>query len=130
MPATPPQRIQRKRITGWRMPDGAVYVGRGTKWGNPFRVYRCTCCPVRRWDVIDENLVTYAADHRYRGHLSPEQLRREHARCLLYATELFAEFVAPALDVSELRGKHLACWCDLESPCHADVLLSLANEGV
>ncbi len=31
-----PQRIQRKREKGWRMPDGAVYVGRGTKWGNPF----------------------------------------------------------------------------------------------
>lgn len=31
-----PQRIQRKRTKGWRMPEGAVYVGRPTKWGNPF----------------------------------------------------------------------------------------------
>lgn len=31
-----PKRIQRKRTKGWRMPDGAVYVGRGTKWGNPY----------------------------------------------------------------------------------------------
>lgn len=32
-----------------------------------------------------------------------------------------------ALDLSELRGKNLACFCKLGEPCHADVLLSLAN---
>jgi hypothetical protein len=26
-----------------------------------------------------------------------------------------------------LRGKNLACWCPLDQPCHADVLLELAN---
>ena len=31
-----PIRIQRRRTKGWRMPDGAVYLGRPTKWGNPF----------------------------------------------------------------------------------------------
>lgn len=35
---TNPKRIQRKRTKGWRMPKGAVYVGRGSKWGNPFTV--------------------------------------------------------------------------------------------
>ena len=33
-----PKRIQRKRTKGWRMPDNTVYVGRGSKWGNPFTV--------------------------------------------------------------------------------------------
>jgi hypothetical protein len=33
-----PERIQRRRAKGWRMPDGAVYVGRPTKWGNPWIV--------------------------------------------------------------------------------------------
>ena len=33
-----PKRIQRKRTKGWRMPPGVVYVGRGSKWGNPFKV--------------------------------------------------------------------------------------------
>jgi hypothetical protein len=32
-----------------------------------------------------------------------------------------------ALDLSELRGKNLACWCKPGEPCHADVLLELAN---
>jgi len=27
----------------------------------------------------------------------------------------------------ELRGKDLACWCPLDKPCHADVLLEIAN---
>lgn len=35
--------------------------------------------------------------------------------------------VIGALDLSELRGKNLACWCKLGEPCHADVLLELAN---
>ena len=33
-----PKRIQRKRTKGWRMPPNTVYVGRPTKWGNPFTV--------------------------------------------------------------------------------------------
>ncbi len=30
-------------------------------------------------------------------------------------------------DLSDLRGKDLACWCPLDRPCHADILLELAN---
>lgn len=26
-----------------------------------------------------------------------------------------------------LRGKNLACWCPLDQPCHADILLKIAN---
>ena len=33
-----------------------------------------------------------------------------------------------ALDLSELRGKNLACWCKPGEACHADVLLALAND--
>jgi hypothetical protein len=32
-----------------------------------------------------------------------------------------------ALDLSELRGKNLACWCKPGALCHADVLIELAN---
>lgn len=28
----------------------------------------------------------------------------------------------------DLRGKNLACYCPLSSPCHADVLLEIAND--
>ena len=30
-------------------------------------------------------------------------------------------------EMEKLRGKNLACWCALGKPCHADVLLALAN---
>ena len=35
-----PKRIQRKRTKGWRMPPNTVYVGRPSKWGNPFKTHR------------------------------------------------------------------------------------------
>ncbi len=38
MVRTVPQRIQRKRTKGWRAPEGALYVGRPTRYGNPFSV--------------------------------------------------------------------------------------------
>lgn len=28
---------------------------------------------------------------------------------------------------AHLRGKNLACWCALDAPCHADVLIEIAN---
>jgi len=30
---------------------------------------------------------------------------------------------------AELRGKNLACWCPIGEPCHADVLLEIANKA-
>jgi len=30
-------------------------------------------------------------------------------------------------DLKKLRGKNLACQCPLDKPCHADILLKLAN---
>ena len=27
-----------------------------------------------------------------------------------------------------LKGKNLACWCPLDQPCHADILLAIANK--
>lgn len=33
-----PVRIQRKRTKGWVKPAGAVYVGRGSEWGNIYTV--------------------------------------------------------------------------------------------
>lgn len=33
-----PARIQRKRTKGWKMPEGTVYVGRPSKWGNPYSI--------------------------------------------------------------------------------------------
>ena len=47
----------------------------------------------------------------------------------LYRTDLFEGRLPVSVeDVRlELRGKDLACWCPLDAPCHADVLLDIAN---
>ena len=46
------------------------------------------------------------------------------------AVEMFRAAVvqSPPSGLHDLRGKDLACWCPLGQPCHADVLLELANE--
>ncbi len=91
-----PKRIQRKRPRGWRMTENAVYVGRPTKWGNPFRVGGSF-----RFTIIRDQKM---------------------------AAELFRYLMkTDPIDVSGLRGKDLVCWCRLDRPCHADVLLEIAN---
>lgn len=100
---TNPKRIQRKRTKGWRMPEGAVYVGRPSKWGNPFDVTGDDTACVVDW-------FKWWLD----GELEAPWDKR-------------AGPVVKA-DIHELRGKDLACWCAIGSACHGDLLLKLANE--
>lgn len=96
-----PKRIQMTRQRPWR-PDNpeAVIVARPTYWGNPYRVIAKT-----------------------------RQARQE-------AVDLFEKWLAKpgpgaafaASAKAQLAGKDLACWCPLDQPCHADVLLRLANQ--
>lgn len=101
-----PQRIQRKRTKGWRMRESAVYVGRPTRWGNPFRVGDFTNIGERnRWPMRHTRATAVEA---YREATLSTRWRNEVKRAL--------------------RGRDLACWCPLDEPCHADVLLDIANE--
>ena len=113
-----PKRIQRKRTKGWRMPEGAVYVGRGSKWGNPFRVVR----DGQFWTVVDNNDVDYR---------EPMTGWADKYPAILKSVRLFNMDVrgrlAPYPPLSNLRGHDLCCYCPLDQPCHADVLLELAN---
>jgi hypothetical protein len=129
-----PQRIQLRRTKGWRKPEGAVVVSRPSRWGNPFAVQECKSAPcradrlpVRHWHIYDPGA----------GALSLSYPTREMA--VATAVDWFHEGVfdndgdryeyLPRRDqiVSDLAGKDLACWCPLDQPCHADVLLELAN---
>lgn len=108
-----PKRIQRKRIKGWKMPEGAVYVGRPTKWGNPFVVGE-----VYGWSEPGRAEID--------GPFRPVENNRE-------ATALYKAWIKDRPDLieaarQELRGKDLVCWCPLDQPCHADILLALANK--
>jgi hypothetical protein len=103
-----PKRIQRKRTKGWRMPDGAVYVGRPTKWGNPAR--------------IGDSF----AERDEQGYWRGKKMTREDAMAW-FREHVRADSEMGRDAVRELRGKDLACWCPLDLLCHADVLLELAN---
>ena len=111
------KRIQRRRTRGWRKPDNCVYVGRGTKWGNPYTVQPIG---MARWIVYEWDEPVSDMFRR-----RPDAL----AQCLVYY-RLYAELqlrLEPGW-LDPLRGKDLCCWCKLEDACHADVLIELMAE--
>lgn len=116
-----PIRIQRRRTKGWRMPEGAVSVTRPGKWGNPF--------------IIGEwfKMGTGGNGMMYLRCLLPEYLTPDFTLIATpeMAVDWYRRFVSlyPLRDIEELRGHDLACWCDPSQPCHADVLLEIANGG-
>lgn len=105
------QRIQRRRTKGWRMPEGAVYVGRGSKWGNPWRVGQ-----IVKVETPSLNTLEW-------------WLHREFLITPELAVALYRAAFTPDADLirTELAGKDLTCWCPLSAPCHGDVLLEIAN---
>lgn len=136
-----PRRIRLSRAKGWRKPADAVVVARPTKWGNPWRVGNPGTFWLPNWPVKDQplgcaldaadavtlfrNMLTGGPDpvsaalpetfHRV-GRIGCRNAIRAHAAAIIH-------------DSHELRGRDLACWCPLDAPCHAQVLLELANGG-
>lgn len=113
-----PKRIQMTRQKPWRAenPD-AVIVARPSKWGNPFD-----------WQVAKE--MGYgdgrlAARNAFRGWLNGEDWGLPQGQTRL---SMAAKRTVIRRAMAELRGRDLACWCPLDQPCHADVLLELANK--
>ena len=45
----------------------------------------------------------------------------------LHRKKLEKQIAAGEIDLSELRGKDVACWCKLDEACHGDTLLEMAN---
>lgn len=94
-----PQRIQLRRVKGWRMPSGAVRVARPSRWGNPF-----TIAHFGREEAV----------RRYRELFDAPGLIDE-ARADLAGRDLACW--CPIVDAAGNRV-----------PCHADVLLELVND--
>ena len=97
MSATP-RRVQLRRLKGWKMPANTLKVDRSTAWGNPFKV--------------SATLDAAASVAAFRAYVLADN---EAAAALRLAIR------------AHLAGKNLACWCKLDGPCHADVLLAVAN---
>ena len=87
----------------------AVVVARPTRWGNPFVIGRDgtreRCVELHR-KLLDGSVCTDCS-----AAVATQRAYQDHV----------------ARNLPQLRGKNLACWCPLDQPCHADVLLALAN---
>jgi hypothetical protein len=112
-----PKRIQRRRTKGWKMPPNCVSVTRPGKFGNPFKVGQDGDVGVcLKW--FRECLERAMRVQPYPAAPNGGSL----------SNDTMLHFSLMALAIDELRGKDLACFCPLTSPCHADVLLELANK--
>lgn len=111
-----PERIRLSRTKGWRMPPNTVKVDRSTRWGNLFNA-TAQYCPFEH--------------HGFPVPLVRFRTEASLDRCIdLFAAYLRGRLVTDPQFLEPLRGKNLACWCALDQPCHADVLLRVANETV
>lgn len=147
------QRIQRKRTAGWRMPENTIYVGRGSKFGNPYIVgkaqVRMPALDGGEWE--HEGRLHKASGQKHAfvhgapegepmpitwhqvENATPEQCVQMYRERLTGQGKAHIEYRHPSMndllaEVRNLAGKNLACWCPLDQPCHADVLLELANQ--
>jgi hypothetical protein len=122
MPKQKPERIQRKRTKGWKMPPNTIYVGRPSIYGNPWTIQKCIASKLFGPELAHQICVDEFAAW-LEGIKSPndEQLGVWNHPAMI---EKRAKILA---SLPELRGKNLACWCKPGQPCHADVLLKLAN---
>ena len=109
-----PRRIQLSRAKGWRKPPGAVVVARPTKWGNPFTVSAAVEAGIRPDRA-----------HGFCVRCFEYWLRGDRQHWMGPESDAAAARILDALP--DVRGRDLACWCPLDSPCHADVLLDMAN---
>ncbi len=122
-----PKRIQRKRNKGWRMPPNTVYIGRGTEFGNPFKVGWYFTGKKESSQGCYSYLIKAAQQKDDIGwiEITTKFSVELFKACLVITKAVDPEKYKKVL--GKLRGKNLACWCPLDQPCHADVLLELAN---
>ncbi len=107
-----PIRVQLMREKGWRMPPDTVKVDRTTKFGNPFSAYEPEKAVqfFRRWIT---------------GELTDSEISEKFPQIIAHHLISRRKIIQGALP--DLIGKNLACWCDHAQPCHADVLIELAQ---
>lgn len=140
-----PERIQRKRTAGWTAPVDSegrrpVYVGRGSRFGNPFAVGALYASRTAFHDapvIASPSQQPGTYEHAAWSPLPAWTQVVAPVRDRAHAVELFRAHVTyfdddwdPEVIRRELAGRNLMCWCPDGEPCHADVLLDLANASV
>lgn len=113
-----PRRIRLSRAKGWRKPANTVVVSRPTKFGNPFG-------PPDGLSTGSRELLVKDFTNWLRW---PTRFYRHAGTPGGFTTAAESEAARQRLvnALPGLTGKDLGCWCHLDQPCHADVLLELA----
>jgi len=132
-----PQRIQLRRTKGWRKPKDSIIVARPSRWGNWYVVGTASEYRHGKYGLGDD-LMVWTVDKW--GHRDGNRWAgfTDRLEAVTFAVDLYRRSLeATYVDVDgplnrefylgELTGHDLACWCPLDQPCHADVLLDLAN---
>jgi len=120
MTQTPaPKRIQLSRKKGWRKPKGTIVVSRPSRWGNPYRVDRISAT---EWACV------FLSDEFGPLAVGADTTREEALAKVISAYRGLVEDGYFGT-LNGLRGHDLGCWCPLDQPCHADVLLEFANRN-
>lgn len=124
-----PQRIQRSRAKDWKLPADTVVVTRPGKWGNPFAVEETAggwLLKVEGKAANDAKVMDIARKWNEIGALG------HRAASVVVAVEAFRQLhdneISRHAIRHALKGRVLACWCSVGTPCHADVLLAIAND--
>lgn len=151
-----PERIRKRRVAGWKGDRDPVYVGRGSVFGNPYKLG--TRDALARMPAAD-----LETPWEYEGRISadgaqhdmhwPSGMVTQHTIRYMTIDEVVTTYrsalllprpglalihrhrgkkfciteVTVALVRERLAGRDLSCWCPPSSACHADVLLWVAN---
>lgn len=124
------KRIQRKRVKGWKKPPNTVIVSRPSKWGNPFiledgkiyiqtkgkKAFLCNGDAEKAVRLFESIMVNRLLEGEYGIAIQD----------IVTIALLSSKYTK--LPLHELKGKNLACFCPEGQPCHADVLIKLANK--
>lgn len=122
-----PQRIQLRRVKGWKMSPNCVKVSRPTRWGNPFKVEF-----INNEYVVTDGKVKISYPSKEEAHKGAVRLYRaylDNDGTQYGAIRDDGGAFLKILAKEELRGKDLACFCPIGLACHADILLEISNNG-
>ena len=115
------RRIQLSRKRGWTMPPNTVKADRSTGFGNPYRV---SLAKSRDGKPLDKPWVVESNAHAIMWMFATKD--EATAAAVRLFTETMTDHMKDKVRLA-LKGKNIACWCSTGSPCHADVLLEIAN---
>lgn len=118
------KRVQRTRKKGGGMPPGSKYVGRGSRWGNPYKVSPGTTSRSRQLDIwlVTTPIGVLPFGGKQQAAAASIALYESMMRANFPKTDDMRAFLGP------LRGYDLACWCGPEDACHVDIILKLIRE--